>query len=179
MPGGPLAGPAARRLPAQSPSARHEARASDPNQLTCLHLRFMKSITGNKIRKDFVFHGQVRAAYAPVQSWTTDAGKRRPERLGPQAIVLHCDNLEVNDMSPVSGSSGGNLELTALDNVIAEGTSFTARSARLTYTQAKELLILEGDGRSDAELFKQDGGEGRRPRVLPPRRFFTSSRPTR
>ena len=71
--------------------------------------------------------------------------------------MLHCDNLEVNDMSPVSGSSGGNLELTALDNVIAEGTNFTARSARLTYTQAKDLLILEGDGRSDAELFKQEG----------------------
>ena len=31
-------------------------------------------------------------------------------------------------MSPVSGSSGGNLELTALDNVIAEGTNFTARA---------------------------------------------------
>ena len=44
--------------------------------------------------------------------------------------------------------------------MIAEGTNFTARSARLTYTQAKDLLILEGDGRSDAELFKQEGGQG-------------------
>ena len=82
-------------------------------------------------------------------------------------------------MSPVSGSSGGNMELTALDNVIAEGTNFTARSARLTYTQAKDLLILEGDGRSDAELFKQEGRRDVRYRVLPPRRFFTSSRPIR
>ena len=63
-------------------------------------------------------------------------------------------------MGPLSGGSGGNLELTALDNVVAEGTDFLARCARLTYTQAKELLILEGDGRSDAELYQQKGGEG-------------------
>ena len=63
-------------------------------------------------------------------------------------------------MSPVSGSSSGNLELIALDNVITEGVEFHCPQRRLTYTQAKDLLILEGDGRSLAELFKQDGGEG-------------------
>ena len=152
---------------------------SDPNQLTCIHLRFMKSITGNKIRKDLVFHGQVRTAYAPAQSWTTTLESDDPKRLGPQAVVLHCDNLAVDDMSPVSGSSGGNLELTALDNVIAEGTNFTARCARLTYAQAKELLILEGDGRSDAELFKQEGEGGQAIALCRRRRSFTSSRPGR
>ena len=31
----------------------------------------------------------------------------------------------------------------------------------MTYAQAKDMLILEGDGRSDAKLFKQEakGGE--------------------
>lgn len=156
MPGGPLAEsgrPATTRpvgfgSPPPSPS--------DLGPLTCLHLRFMKSITGNKVRKDLVFHGQVRTAYAPAQSWTTTLESDDPNRLGPQSVVMRCENLAVNEMSPVSGSSGGNLELAALDNVIAEGSNFTARSARLTYTQAKELLILEGDGRSDAELFKQE-----------------------
>ena len=161
MPGGPLAGPG--RPPAIRPVGfgPQPPGLPDPNQLTCLHLRFVKSLTGNKTRKDCAFHGQVCAAYAPAQSWTTTLDSDDPKLLGPKAVVLHCDNLEVHDMSPVSGSNGsGNLELTALDNVIAEGTNFTARSARLTYTQAKDLLILEGDGRSEAELFKQDGGEG-------------------
>ena len=160
MPGGPLAGPgqaATTRPVAFGPTP---LRTSDPNQLTCIHLRFMKSLTGNKIRKEIVFHGQVCTAYAPVPSWTATLDSDDPKRLGPKAVVLHCDNLEVDDMSPVSGSSGGNVEMTALDNVIVEGTNFTARSARATYTQAKDLMILEGDGRSDAELFKQDGGEG-------------------
>jgi hypothetical protein len=68
-------------------------------------------------------------------------------------------------MTPLSGSNSRNLELKALDNVRAEGTNltgthFTVRCARLTYAQAKDMLILEGDGRSDAELFRQEGGEG-------------------
>ena len=50
-----------------------------------------------------------------------------------------------------------NLEFHALDNVIAEGTNFTARCARLSYAQVKDQLIFEGDGRSDAELYRQEG----------------------
>jgi hypothetical protein len=60
-------------------------------------------------------------------------------------------------MSAVGGSSGGNTEFHALDNVNAEGTNFFARCARLSYSQAKDQLIFEGDGRSDAELYRQDG----------------------
>ena len=217
IPGGPLAGPGrptAIRPVALGPTS---PEPPDPNALTCIHLRFMKSLNGNQIRKDVAFHGQVRAAYAPVPLWTstlesddpnilvlqaldpnrpgpqaadpTRLGPQAadPNRPGPQAVVLHSDHLAVNDMSPVSGSSGGNVELTAQDNVIAEGkkveltahdvksiaqdnattegknptgTHFTVRCARLTYAQAKDMLILEGDGRSDAELYRQEGSEG-------------------
>ena len=156
MPAGPLTGPGRPATTRPVGFGPPQAKPPDPNPLTCLHLRFMKSITGNKIRKELLFHGQVRTAYAPAQSWSTTLESDDPNRLGPQAVVMHCENLAVNDMSLVSGSGGSNLELSALENVIAEGSNFTARSARLTYTQAKELLILEGDGRSDAELFKQE-----------------------
>ncbi len=160
MPGGPLAAPGRPATVSPVAFGPPQPPPSDPNQLTCIQLRFMKSLTGNKIHKDCVFHGNVCAANAPAQSWTTTLDSDDPNRLGPQAVVLHCDNLAVDDMSPVSGSRGGNLELAAMDNVIAEGTDFTARSARLTYAQAKDLLILQGDGRSDAELFRQVGGPG-------------------
>ena len=84
--------------PGDSPPDRFWSAAtgpSDPNQLTCTHLRFMKSLTGNKIRKDFMFHGQVCVAYAPAQSWTTTLDSDDPKGLGPNAVVLHCDNLQV------------------------------------------------------------------------------------
>ena len=47
------------------------------------------------------------------------------------------------------------MELTAAGNTIAEGRAFTARGARITYAQAKDLLVLEGDERIGAELFRQ------------------------
>ena len=161
MPGGPLA--AGGRPPIAQPVGfnRQQPGPTDPDQLTCTDLTFMNAVAGNKLRKDVVFHGRVRAKSAPAPLWTTTLESNDPNQLGPDAFVLQkCDHLEVHGMSPVSGSSSGNLELIALDNVIVEGTKFTARCARLTYSQAKDLLILEGDGRSDAQLFKQEG-EGR------------------
>jgi hypothetical protein len=160
MPGGLSAGPGGPAAVRPAGFGPPLPETPDPNQLTCVHLRFLRSITGNKIAKVVVFHGQVCAAYAPAQSWTTTLDSDDPNRLGLKAVVLHSDHLEVDGMSPVSGSTGSKVELKALDNVVAEGTNFTSRSARLTYTQEKELLILEGDGRSDAELFKQEGGPG-------------------
>jgi lipopolysaccharide export system protein LptA len=154
MPGGPLAGGGGTNVrpaafaPAQPPD--------DPNQLSCLDLTFMKSITGNKNRKDLTFHGQVRAAHAPAQSWATTLEDIDPKRLGKDAVILHSESLEVADMSPVSGGSGGNTEFQARDNVKAEGNNFYALCARLSYSQAKDQMIFEGDGRSDAELYKQE-----------------------
>ena len=51
--------------------------------------------------------------------------------------------------------TGGRSSLEALGNTVVEGTTFTARGNRITYAEAKDLLILEGDGRNDAELFRQ------------------------
>jgi hypothetical protein len=122
-------------------------------------MKFTKSLTGNKNQKDLTFHGQVRAAYSVVTSWTATLEDDDPNRLGPEACVLHSENLQIVDMSPTGASAGGarSMEFHALDNVIAEGTNFHARCARLSYAQAKDQLIFEGDGRSDAELYRQDG----------------------
>jgi hypothetical protein len=161
IPGGPLPGPGAPTRPAAFAPGQP---ATAP--LECLDLTFMTSITGNKNRKDMVFHGQVRAAHADAKSWNTTLEDPDPNHLGPQAFVLKSESLEVADMTPVGGS-GSSMEFQARDNVIAEGaiptategkpTNFYARCARLSYSQAKDQLIFEGDGRSDAELYKQDG----------------------
>ena len=172
MPGGPFAGagPVSTRTPVRPAGFVPVQPAADPDQMTCLDLRFMKSITGNKNSKELVFHGQVRAAHAPAQSWTTTLEDDDPKNLGKDAVVLHSEVLELADMSPVNGSSGGNMEFQALGNVSAEGTmrgdkadtpaSFNALCARLSYSRAKDQLIFEGDGRSPAELYKQqrEGG---------------------
>ncbi len=47
------------------------------------------------------------------------------------------------------------MELEALGSTLVEGSGFTARAHRLTFAEKKSLLVLEGDGHSDAQLFRQ------------------------
>ena len=49
----------------------------------------------------------------------------------------------------------GPVELQALGNAMVEGKTFTARAHRIAYAQSKDLLVMEGDGRTDAELYRQ------------------------
>ena len=90
-----------------------------------------------------------------------------------QPVELDSDSLEIADMSPVGGS-GGNMEFQARDNVKVESTNFSASCARMSFSQAKDWLIFEGDGRSDAELYKQEA-RARRFRQPRPRRSPTTS----
>ena len=77
-----------------------------------------------------------------------------PDQLGPQGVTVRCDQLTVVQMLlPVGGRRA--VEVEALGNALVENTTFTARGNRITYAEAKNLLILEGDGRGDAELFRQ------------------------
>jgi hypothetical protein len=48
------------------------------------------------------------------------------------------------------------LEMSALGNILVEGDTFTGRSSRLSWSEAKDLIVFEGDGRSDAELYRQE-----------------------
>ena len=54
----------------------------------------------------------------------------------------------------VSNHEAG-IELAALGNATIEGDAFSARALRVAYAKAKELVILEGDGRVDAELWRK------------------------
>jgi len=46
-------------------------------------------------------------------------------------------------------------ELEAIGNTLVEGQTFTARAHKLSFAEAKDLLILEGNGSADAQLFRQ------------------------
>jgi hypothetical protein len=156
--------PGAPGVPADAAAVRPVAlpvpRAADPNQLTCKQVRFQGYITGNIHHHDATFHDQVRAAYAPVDSWMATLDSDDPKALGPKGALLHCDELAVNDMSAPNSNTRA-MELMAAGNVVAEGGIFTARAARMSYAEIKDLLILEGDGRTDAELYRQvvEGGK--------------------
>jgi hypothetical protein len=100
------------------------------------------------------FDSHVRTIYGPVLTWDAELDPDRPDTWGEQGVMMTSDRLavaEVPNMKPDEHT----YELEATGNTVVESTFYTARAARLTYAQAKGLLVLEGDGRSPARLFRQ------------------------
>ena len=118
-------------------------------------MQFQKSISGNiGLSRSAKFTDQVQLAYGPVNNWDVMLTTNDPAQLGPRGIVAHCDELTVTQfLLPVGDRRA--IEVKAQGNAKVEGTEFTAIGHRITYAEAKELLILEGNGRSEAKLFRQ------------------------
>jgi lipopolysaccharide export system protein LptA len=143
-------------LKAAGPGWFTAVRRAENDQLNGLHVRFQGPITGNVLQKSLTFHDQIHAAYAPVDAWLPKLDPDDPESLGPNGITMHCDQISVNEMPTFIGDRHA-MEFEALGNTVVEGGGkFTARGHRITYAEAKDQLILEGDGRTDATLFYQE-----------------------
>jgi hypothetical protein len=128
---------------------------ADRSQLTYLNVEFQDRIEGNLHDRTLTFHDQVRCVYGPVASWDATLAMDDPDALGPKGALLSSDDLTVTQMTtPLDG--GESMELVARGNVSVEGEMFNAWGNRMTYDQAKDLLILEGTGRADAELYYQE-----------------------
>jgi hypothetical protein len=144
------AGPQGQAVAAQPVAATPRGR-----ELTYLGVDFQRGLRGNLHRRTMEFHQRVEAIWGPIA--------RRGDRLDPHAagglpegaVTIDCDVLGVGQAPPMPGRQRSSIELGAGGNVLVEGESFTARSARLTWSEAKDLLVFEGDGRSDAQLFRQ------------------------
>lgn len=139
--GMPMAPPAAPSGPAE-------------DQLVYLNVRFQGGIVGNFRRREMVFHDHVRTAFAQVETWDAAPDPDNPEGLGPQGFLMSCDRMQVVDL-PMADSTEHAIQLDATGSTLVEGQMFTARAVRMTYDQGKDLLILEGDGRTSAELSVQ------------------------
>jgi hypothetical protein len=100
------------------------------------------------------FSDYVQADYAPVDNWQAILDGDDPQPLGPHGVILHCRQLSVRE-TPIPLGERRAMEMEAAGNAIAESTAYTARAARITFAEGKDLLILEGDGRNDAVLFRQ------------------------
>ena len=130
------------RRPARGGAAvgtAHGKTAAKPpsDQLGCVHVRFQGGITGD-IRHEATFHDQVRAAYAPVDSWTASLDTENVEALGPNGALLHCDELSADNLAAPASKTPG-LEFVAAGNAVLEGggDQFTARAAASPTTRRK------------------------------------------
>ncbi|MFM9196224.1 MAG: hypothetical protein ACKOWG_10875, partial [Planctomycetia bacterium] len=150
--------PPAMALPAgpQSPGAAQPQPApAQADELTYLGVDFQRGMRGNINRRVMEFHQRVEAIWGPVAKWGDTLDPHAAAGLPPRAVTISSDVLGVGQAPPAPGQRRSSIELAAGGNVLVEGESFTARSARLTWSEAKDLLVFEGDGRSDAQLYRQ------------------------
>lgn len=148
---------------APSKVQRLDGRPADQESINYLKVDFQRELLGNLHEKTIELFGQVEAVYGPVETWESKLSYDQPEALGPKGILLSANQLKVSQ-APISPNGTSFVELRAMGNTVVEGVEFTARAQRMTYAQAKDLLILEGDGRSNAKLFQQErvGGKEKR-----------------
>jgi len=137
--------------------------ASDTG-LLFLSVEFQRSLVGNLHRREIGFSDRVRTIYGPVTDWQERIPWSQLAALPPQVVFLSCDQLSVAELAlPPSGQRF--LEMVAVGNTVIESAGYTARAHRLSYTEDKGLVVLEGDGRADAELFRQQRPGAPRERV--------------
>ena len=149
-----IGGPSAKARPAadkKPPDQNH----SNPNALTFLAVHFARSISGNMYKRELTFTNQVKCIYGPVLAWDAKLDVENPDQAGPDAINLTTDALTVREAPGRLNGERGWLELETEGNTQAEGTGITARSHRLTFAEQKSLMVLEGDGVSNASVFRQ------------------------
>jgi hypothetical protein len=142
-----------------NPAAGSQPRVFEPSASdtkTFLQVDYQREITGNLYRNIVEFWDRVQVIYGPVLSWNETITAQGSLRSND--VLLSCDRLTVSQASigpPSAPSDRRLLDLLAQGNTYVEGQTFTARGDRVSYTQAKELLVLEGTGRTDAVLSHQ------------------------
>ena len=80
-------------------------------------------------------------------------------------IQPHPDNARrgnlplIRESIRTNGFVGACVVQRSTGNILVEGDTFTGRSSRLSWSESKDLIVFEGDGRSDAARAPR-GGHG-------------------
>ena len=127
---------------------------AEADGLQYLGVVFQEGIDGNLNQRQVNLNRAVRAVYGPVSSWNDQLDIDPSPRPDGPAVLMSCDRLTVSqvgagplDQTPV--------ELRAVGNTVVEHRDYVAYAHQVKYSQDKDLLILEGDGRSKVELIQR------------------------
>lgn len=146
-PGGESAG--GNLFGSRQPAANQPPPAGQPS-ITCLHVNFDGQLVANSKRTEMQIDGQVRGVFGPVKTWEEqlNAAQTPP----PGCTRLTCQSVSLVQWTPEAAGSPMT-ELVATGDAVILGDAFEARGRRVSYNQQNDLLVLEGDGRTDANLW--------------------------
>ncbi|MBX9789246.1 MAG: hypothetical protein K2Y37_10055 [Pirellulales bacterium] len=137
------------------------------DELTYVKVEFQTLATGNINLREMTFGNRVRTTFGPVGDWQESVNSDDFDRngydgrpRGSRGIFMTSERLTIAQapglvagQTSMEFDAAGNAEIEGLN---FDGQSFFARASHLKYSQAKDLVILEGDGRTDAELSRQE-----------------------
>ena len=136
-------------------------------ELTYVKVEFQTLATGNINLREMTFGNRVRTTVGPVENFQQVVDSDDFDRSGydgrprgARGVFMTSERLTIAQ-APGVVAGETSMELDAAGNAEIEGLnfdgqSFFARATHLKYSQAKDLVILEGDGRTDAELSRQE-----------------------
>lgn len=132
-------------------TSRQNAAATTTPKLTHTLIEFQKQLNGSLPKREISVFDQVRAIHGPVQNWQQRIRFDDDER-SEETILMRAMRLTVAQMM-----TGGqpSLEFAASGNTEIEGKTFVARAQHVRYAQANDMLVMEGTGRSVAQLSHQ------------------------
>ncbi len=139
------------------PQAANANNPNRSNQLVYLKVDFGQGFHGDLSQRMMRFDRDVLALLGPVTDWNRSVASDASGRLPPESARLSCQQLQLFQLP---GPTSGQFELmatgqTSVEGRSAEGQLFSAKANRMSYHQSKDLLVLQGDGRADAQLSYQ------------------------
>lgn len=127
--------------------------SSNPDAITLTHVKFDDRLVADPNKKQIHIHGQVRSLTSPVRSFDTVVDPDMETSTWPAgAVKLVCQQVQLAQWNPQSSNKPSN-EMVASGNAHIISSKFEATADRVSYSQANDMLVVEGTTRSDANLW--------------------------
>jgi len=117
--------------------------------LQSFYVKFNSGLDGNVVNRHLTFNGKVESLFGPVENWDSKLNAESPAGLGPQGLEMTCEQLSIADITPTKTPT---VVLSAIGNTYIESQQYVGLAHRITYSQAKNNLVMEG-GRGTAKLW--------------------------
>ncbi len=144
------AGSGGTQSPFGKPAAA-KAEGGKSEKISCLHVNFDREMLANSQKGELNIDGNVRAVFADVDSWESQPSPDGdPPPAGATRLV--CQHVKLVQWKP-AGSDTQMTNMIATGDAVVQSDSFEARGIRISYDQQTEMLVLEGDARTDANLW--------------------------
>jgi hypothetical protein len=143
------------RLSGFSSSFQQQGSDGKP-KLNCVHINYDGDLLANSNNRELTISGNVRTAYADVNSFNQTIDPDDESKLPKGAVTLRCNKLKSAQWTPRSQVES-TTEMIAMGNAHIKSQLFEATANRLSYSDMTDKLTIEGSPRSDANLwFRQN-----------------------